>query len=262
MHPVDPPLAAGGDAPQRTRAPTPSPLPTPSLSDPECTAPPQTQPFAFSPQCLAKLPSVAAETAAAAAAVPGLAAWSGEGADHSGGGVAGLTDTFRSSFYYATQIGALPLNGVELMARQCLSGGDYELLQRAPGANFAPNPDFFVAWLARALFKPAARAFAVTSSAPPAESGLQVFAFDAAGGGTALIFVNAHLNNTYYCAVPAGARTEWHLTAEIAAVHGPVSVNGRVVGALPLPSVAALGAPGTGSVVVQPASIAFVVVAA
>ena len=67
---------------------------------------------------------MARETAAAAGAVPSLAAWSGEGADHSGGGVAGLTDTFRSSFYYATQLGALPLAGVELMARQGLSGGD------------------------------------------------------------------------------------------------------------------------------------------
>ncbi len=201
--------------------------------------------------------------------MPGLAAWSGEGADHSGGGVAGLTDTFRSSFYYATQLGALPLNGVELMARQCLSGGDYELLQRAANASFAPNPDFFIAWLARSLVKPGARAYNVSSSAPQAASGLQVYAFEAAGGGgTALLFINAHVANTYYAKAAAGglagARVEWHLTADLDAVHGPVAINGRVVapdGALP--TVASLGVPACcgNAVVLQPASIAFVVVA-
>lgn len=199
--------------------------------------------------------------------MPLLAAWSGEGADHSGGGVAGLTDTFRSSFYYATQLGALPLHGVELMARQCLSGGDYELLQRAPGANFAPNPDFFIVWLARALVKPGgARAYNVTSSAPAGTSGLQIFAFEAAAGGTTLLLVNAHLNNTYYAQPQglAGARTEWHLTADLDAVHGPVAINGRVMAPGALPTVASLGTPGCcgNVVVVQPASIAFVVVQA
>jgi hypothetical protein len=234
---------------------------------PECTRP-AAAPFALAPACLALLPAVARETAAAAAAVPNLAAWSGEGADHSGGGVAGLTDTFRSSFYYATQLGALPLAGVELMARQCLSGGDYELLQRAPGADFAPNPDFFIAWLARALFKQSARALNVTASAPPLASGLQIFAFEAAGGGTALLLINAHLNNTYYArpaaGTLAGARTEWHLTADLDAVHGPVAINGRVMAAGALPPVAALGVPGCcgNTIVLQPASIAFVVVQA
>ena len=70
--------------------------------------------------------------------------WAGETADHSGGGIPGLTDTFRSCLYYAWQLGALPAAGVPLAARQCLSGGDYELLQRV---GFAPNPDFWVAWL-------------------------------------------------------------------------------------------------------------------
>ena len=201
--------------------------------------------------------------------MPGLAAWSGEGADHSGGGVAGLTDTFRSSFYYATQLGALPLNGVELMARQCLSGGDYELLQRAANASFAPNPDFYIAWLARALLKPGgARAFNVSASAPQGASGLQVYAFEAAGGGTALLLINAHLANTYYVkpapGALAGARVEWHLTADLDAVHGPVAINGRAMvvdGALP--AVASLGVPACcgNAVVLQPASIAFVVVA-
>ncbi len=218
------------------------------------------------PACLALLPAVASATAATAAAVPGLASWSGEGADHSGGGVAGLTDTFRSSFYYATQIGALPLHGVELMARQCLSGGDYELLQRFPNASFAPNPDFFIAWLARALFKQGARAFNVTSSAPQGASGLQIYAFEAPTG-TALLVINAHLDNTYYVKPAVGLqgdRTEWHITGDVDAPHGPVAVNGREMAAgAALPPVAALGVQGCcgNAFVVQPASIVFAVVA-
>ena len=82
-------------------------------------------------------------------------------ADHNGGGVANLTDTFISSFYYAWQLGALPLYGVELAARQTLSGGDYELLQRG---TFEPNPDYFVAWLFRALIGGNASAFVVTQN--------------------------------------------------------------------------------------------------
>ena len=204
-----------------------------------------------------------ARSRATAAAVPRLAAWSGEGADHSGGGVAGLTDTFRSSFYYATQIGALPLAGVELMARQCLSGGDYELLQRAPAANFSPNPDFYVVWLTRALLKPGgAHAKNVTSSAPAGASGLQIYSFEAGSGGTLLLLINAHLNNTYYAQPQglAGTRSEWHLTADLDAVHGPIAINGRPMTAGALPPVAALSVPGCcgNVVVVQPASIVFV----
>lgn len=151
------------------------------------------------------------------------------------------------------------------MTNRSLSGGDYELLQRASNASFAPNPDFFVIWLARALFKSGARAYSVTSSAPSGASGLQIFAFEAASGGTALLFVNAHLTNTYY-AKPTGldgARAEWHLTADLDAVHGPVAINGRAIFPGTLPPVSSLSVPGCcgDSVVLQPASIAFVVVA-
>ena len=60
-----------------------------------------------------------------------------------------------------------------------------------------------------------------------------------------------------------GARTEWHLTADLDAVHGPVAINGRAMLPSPdgaLPDVAALGAPGAAgsAIVLQPASIAFV----
>ena len=59
-----------------------------------------------------------------------------------------LTDTFRSSFYLAWLYGATAVAGVELTARQCLSGGDYELIQRV---RFQPNPDLWTVWLFKTL---------------------------------------------------------------------------------------------------------------
>lgn len=239
---------------------------------PQCTAPGGGEPFALLPSCLAQLPAAASGYAASASAIKGLQTWSGEGADHSGGGIPGLTDTFRSSFYYAVQLGALPASGVELMARQCLSGGDYELLQRG---SFAPNPDFFVVWLLRQLALRGARALNVTSSAPQALSGLFVYAFDAnagkgvgpPGAATTLLAINAHAQNAYHVHLAganlAGPRAEWHLAGNLSAVHGPVSVNGHVLGgAPPLPAVESLALPAAAGdlLVVGPASIAFVMV--
>ena len=228
---------------------------------PECVAPAKGEPVVMQPSCLSQLPSAAAGYSATAAAVPGLAVWSGEGADHSGGGVANLTDTFRSSFYYAIELASLPTVGVELMARQCLNGGDYELLQRN---SFVPNPDYYLLWLFKQLVKQGARALNATLSAPALQSGLFVYAFDAkAGASVALLAVNAHASNTYRVSLagPAvgGARTEFHLTGDVAVPHGPVAVNGRVL-AGDLPPVASLGVPGeAGSVLeVAPASIVFV----
>ena len=230
---------------------------------PQCTAPSAGEPFVMLPSCLSQMPSAAAGYAATAAAVPGLAVWSGEGADHSGGGIANLTDTFRSSFYYAMELAALPTFGVELMARQCLNGGDYELLQRN---SFAPNADFYLVWLFKQLVKQGARALNTTLTAPSLQSGLFVYAFDAkAGASVALVAVNAHVSNSYRVTLagPAvgGARTEFHLTGDVTVQHGPVSVNGRVL-AGDLPPVASLGVPGAaGSVLeVGPASIVFVTV--
>ena len=232
---------------------------------PQCTAPDAGAAFVMLPSCLSQLGRAAAGYANSSQTIAGLATWLGEGADHSGGGIPGLTDTFRSSFYYATLIGAAPASGVELMARQCLNGGDYELLQRG---SFAPNPDFWVIWLAKKVLRQGARALNATSSAPALDSGLQVFAFDASaasGGATALLAINAHASNTYYLTLGGanleGPRVEWHVSGDVAAVHGPVAINGRVMGG-DLPPVAELGArAAAGSVlVVAPASIVFVAV--
>jgi heparanase 1 len=237
---------------------------------PQCVAPSVGTPFALLPSCLNQLPSAALGYSTTTSAISGLQVWSGESADHSGGGIPGLTDTFRSSFYYATQIGSLPAYGVELMARQCLSGGDYELLQRFANASFAPNPDYFVLWLTRGIFKQGAHTFNVSSSAPPTASGLQIFAFEASSsfsGMTALLIINSHTDNTYYLTqsfseeTQGGTRTEWHMTGDLTAVHGPVFINGRaMLGDLPA-DVTSIGVSGIGSeIIVKPSSIVFVTV--
>lgn len=98
--------------------------------------------FLLEPSCLVVLDDWAAMYAAIAAQHAGVAAWAGETAENGGGGIPGLTDSFTSTLYYAYQLGALPLNGVELSARQALVGGDYELLDHHE-AELAPNPDYW-----------------------------------------------------------------------------------------------------------------------
>ena len=98
---------------------------------PQCIAPPGGTAGSWvvlDIHCLQGMDAAAAKFSAEAAAQPGLRVWSGEGADHGGGGVSGLTDTFRDSFYYAWRLGALPAAGVELAIRQCFTGGDCEIL--------------------------------------------------------------------------------------------------------------------------------------
>lgn len=203
--------------------------------------------FTLNPSCLDQLDSQATGCVAAAAPAPGPpfpAVWAGETADHSGGGVPGLTDTFRSSFYYAWQLGALPANGVELAARQCLSGGDYELLQRG---SFAPNPDYWVAWLFKALFGGAvpSQAYNVSMDVATDISGVRAFAFSpsvasnstAAGGGILAMNLGSSPmdggHNGSIALVLAGVgiagrdRIEYHLTSlNVSEPHGAVLCNG------------------------------------
>jgi hypothetical protein len=199
---------------------------------------------------------------------PAPAVWVGESADHSGGGIPGLTDTFRSSFYYAWQLGALPLHGVELVARQTLSGGDYELLQRT---NFAPNPDYYIIWFFKQLIGGGATVYPVYESVRYLSSGVRVFAFSASQASSAkltLIAINLQdgtaggpIEIILPSTVSGFARTEYHLTGDPAVQHGQISCNGKVLTYAPLPSINSLGVPGSGPVVVlRPSSIAFVTI--
>lgn len=251
-------------------------LPTPGILSaityheyPECTLA-TAGGVVLEPACLLHIDSDAAGAVAAAALAPPPApqVWMGEGADHSGGGVAGLTDTFASSFYTAWLYGASAQNGVSLTARQCLSGGDYELLQRG---SFAPNPDFWTVWLFKTLFGGGVGVRAVEASAPPT-SGVRVFAFEAAagtGGTLALLALNLQLGTPVAISIGGSgagrARTEFHLTSpNVTAPHGDVFCNGEQLNMDPgthaPPAWRGLGRPGAAGspLTLAPASIAFV----
>lgn len=236
---------------------------------PQCTAPAAPDNSVLEVACLQQLDQQASTCVNALPQGKGQAppVWAGETADHSGGGVANLTDTFRSSFYYAWQLGTLPAMGVELAARQCLSGGDYELLQRG---SFEPNPDFFIIWLFKALIGGGASSYNVTHSVSYHVSGLRVFAFSASAeskGSVTLLVVNLGTVSQALNLTLAGPgiaskqRVEYHLTGDPTIPHGTVSCNGIPLVLDPtshLPPVwSSLGQPASGAMVVQPASIVF-----
>lgn len=243
---------------------------------PQCIGPPGGTAGSWvvlEPECLEGMDRAAAKFAAEARSQPGLRVWSGEGADHGGGGVSGLTDSFRDSFYYAWRLGALPAVGVELAVRQCFTGGEYEMLQHA--AEFAPNPDYFVAWLFKNLVGGGATPLPVTTSVPTNVSGVRAFAFRTAAaaggsirGATTLLLLNLNTVNTFPLQLLAEAealsRSEWHLTGEVSAPHGVICCNGAplVLGAQtrqppPVKSLSTSAAAGT-PVSLAPASIVFV----
>eukprot|EP00041_Stephanoeca_diplocostata_P014297 m.258808 g.258808 ORF g.258808 m.258808 type:complete len:653 (+) comp19651_c0_seq2:84-2042(+) len=70
--------------------------------------------------------------------------WISEGALHASSGVAGLTNTYTSSLFYAHALGELARRGIGLFSRQTLLGGNYEIIDRITGL---PNPDYWVAVL-------------------------------------------------------------------------------------------------------------------
>ena len=144
--------------------------------------------FVFTPSCLRRLDDGAADMVAdvAASSNPGLLTIAGETAEHYGGGVAGVNDGFEDIFYYAWQLATLPLNGVVGAYRQCLKGGDYELVDRVTGL---PNPSYYVAL----LFKrglPAAASLEVQMSVSEDQTGLRVFGFRTTAGKLAAVVVN------------------------------------------------------------------------
>lgn len=117
-------------------------------------------------------------------------------------------------------------------ARQCLIGGNYGLLNKT---TFEPNPDFFIAWAYRSVFKAhlggAASALKVTG----APSGMPTFAFGAtdtkAGNKSILVVaINLQLKQveevdlTNICGTPL---TEWHFVGAQSVFSTNILVNGK-----------------------------------
>ena len=74
----------------------------------------------------------------------GNALWCSECGPHSNSGVPGLTNTWTSAMWYADALGLYAAEGIGMLSRQTLLGGDYEIINRTTGL---PNPDFFPAVL-------------------------------------------------------------------------------------------------------------------
>ena len=83
---------------------------------------------------------------------PPISLWLGEMGPHNGGGVRGnISSTFASSMGYMDTLGTLARLNHQVLARQTLVGGKYELLRCSTGdddvCDFEPHPDYYVALL-------------------------------------------------------------------------------------------------------------------
>jgi len=148
--------------------------------------------LALNVSCVDQRSALAVSSYAAQAAAGGAELWLGEGAFHASSGVRGLTDTFRSSLWYAQKLGSLLSTGVSMFARQTLLGGDYELVNRTTAA---PTPDYYVLLLWHRLVGDAPLALDA-GDALIAAPGLRLFAFKAAPGrtGATVVAMNAHMD--------------------------------------------------------------------
>lgn len=181
------------------------------------------------------------------------------------------TSQFQSSFYYAWLQGALPLNGVNLAARQCLIGGNYGLLNRT---TFEAQPDYFIAWIYRRLFDEFLGATVtsvhVNASQTAEVSGLRVFAFRGPETNSKRLYVviNLSVNTEFYLTLPTatGQRMEWHVQGAPDEHSTKITINGgtpRLVPGLP-PTLwdvnrIANPVPAGDRVIVAPATIVFAV---
>ena len=162
--------------------------------------------------------------------------WCGECGPHNGGGLANVTDTALSTFWYLDALGSVALKAVQF-GRQALAGSHYGLLN--PAADFEPNPDFYVAALwtrlvgatvlqttlstrppgtPRADFYPAhgRNFYAAASGRGQDDDQVHVYAHCGVDGGVALAFINLGEDVAYNVTVngvQSGPRLEWRLSA-------------------------------------------------
>lgn len=86
--------------------------------------------------------------------------WIDETAAAWASGTAGVCNGFLSGFWYLDQLASMATKGHGAMARQCLVGGNYSLIEQRNIYNnkniliqaaFTPNPDYWTAWMWRHL---------------------------------------------------------------------------------------------------------------
>ncbi|XP_046383597.1 heparanase-like isoform X2 [Ischnura elegans] len=81
---------------------------------------------------------------------PGLPIWITETSDAYGGGTPNITDRFVGGFLWMDKLGSAAVNGIQVVARQCIYGGDYALIDK----QLKPNPDFWLSVLHKKLVGP------------------------------------------------------------------------------------------------------------
>lgn len=68
----------------------------------------------------------------------------GEGSEHNGGGIEGVSDTFADTFYYLYQLCQVLISDVPGTVRSDLMGGHYELIDKT---TFIANPSYWILYL-------------------------------------------------------------------------------------------------------------------
>ena len=158
----------------------------------------------FDLNCLNGISSVAKDAVSIGSKynVPG---WVGESAEHAGGGIYNVTNVFASSFYYMYQLCDVIENGVTAVMRQCLVGGDYELINKT---TFLPNSDYFMLYIWKQLFGKNVFNVNLTDSSsgkiPNYETYIRNWAFDSSNyisgsengiNHVLIVLINYHLTN-------------------------------------------------------------------
>ena len=215
----------------------------------------------FQMECLDSIPSTS-DSMSALASKYHTKSWMGEGAEHSGGGIINVTNVFASSFYYLFHLCEAISHNVTVVARQCLMGGDYELVNKT---TIKPNPDYWMLWLWKYFIGHRVIKYAWDSSFTSSDTYRgYVFSHSNDSSSLTLIFINFAL----YQSVEIQTLVEGHqnpkftnyfisghLQSDTIAVNGKPLKYNSTTQSFPVLK----GVTGNGTLRLQPTSMAFVV---
>jgi len=167
--------------------------------------------------------------------------------------------------WYADALGLYAANGIAMLSRQTLLGGDYEMINRTTGL---PNPDFYVALLWHDLV--GTDVYGVTldgCSDPGCRGAVRVYAHSALRGGSATVLMALNFATSAAAGLEiklprsvAGARVNaeacelWQIRGAKGATVDDITINGAPANLSPPAAPCDPGA----TLVLPPTSISFV----